>query len=193
MHWLQVNALQITELPERKNQISCTKTPCLSFCLFLPTSCQWWVTMDMLLYSCECMPSRGGTIKEPAGQTPEMWSLTSSTPDGERQGEREWELTEEAERKRSENLKRRTPKESTVCYWCNSKQSHAWPQESTCTPLTFVPTFFEIDPLFFFFSSSFILHWHVDSSLFKTQCRCITGLVYLLDLFYNNTLMETTT
>ena len=42
--------------------------------------------MGMLLYSCVCA-KLGGRIKETGGQTPVMWSLTSSTPDVGRAGE----------------------------------------------------------------------------------------------------------
>lgn len=53
--------------------------------------------MGMLLYSCVCA-KRGGRIKETGGQTPVMWSLTSSTPDGGREGE--GEKTREGRRER---------------------------------------------------------------------------------------------
>lgn len=57
--------------------------------------------MGMLLYSCVCA-KQGGRIKDTGGQTPVMWSLTSSTPDGERGGEGERQSTGEGRRERSE-------------------------------------------------------------------------------------------
>lgn len=55
--------------------------------------------MGMLLYSCVCA-KLGGRIKETEGQTPVMWSVTSSTPDGGRKGEAERESTREGRRER---------------------------------------------------------------------------------------------
>lgn len=54
--------------------------------IFLPAGWRWHSesrgTMGMLLYSCVCAKLRGG-IKGTGGQTPVMWSLTSSSPDEE--------------------------------------------------------------------------------------------------------------
>lgn len=55
--------------------------------------------MSMLLYSCVCA-KQGGRIKETRGQTPVMWFLTSSTPDGGRVGEGERQRVREARRER---------------------------------------------------------------------------------------------
>lgn len=69
-----------------RNQINGTKTP--SFAVFKCVPVSWWRsewrgTMSALLYGC-VSAKRSGRIKGSAGQTPVMWFLTSSTPDGER-------------------------------------------------------------------------------------------------------------
>lgn len=65
---------------------------------------------------------QGGRIKVSGGQTPLMWSLTSSTPDGERH--------------RAEEVSHSS--HWTTPPWCNTNQSQTCQLDSTCTFLACV-------------------------------------------------------
>lgn len=87
----RLNAWQITAFPERLKSNKWYKNSLLCF-LYICTCELVVVVKGEAQWACCCtaayVPSYGGRIKETEGQTPVMWSLTSSTPDGGKERER---------------------------------------------------------------------------------------------------------
>lgn len=138
----RLNAWQIAAFPERQKSNKRYKKSLL--CFLYTSTCklagerrhnehavvQLWVCANL-----------GGEIKKTGVQTPVMWSLTSSTPDGGRGSEAERQSIKEGNREK----KFWTNSPSHRQDWmtplsCNTNQSQTCQLDSTCTFPACVPT-----------------------------------------------------